>query len=738
VSSYLKFLRRVRIHGRECGAVARALRHKIVVNPLSAVDRKVLSTTNERKVMSRTTFFKRISLTVIAALAFGAFSSAPSQAVITGSTVSFDADDTVVLAGSIADSATAVLTQTFGATNTSGDSATVYVNITSANAGFGTLSMKNTDSSTNVQTVAGAQTTSACITYANTGCVAGGGVNSTYNSTNNLETGTTSAYNGAGYTRNDSRTVSLFLAPTAASATVKYSVKLAAISKTGTYTVTASVINYTGGSGAASTVSATATWTVTVTGPSNAVTAASVVRMARGTARPGIADSAVVSAATAYTQAANIWIDQKNSAGSALNGDRDTPAATSLAQGESITATITGQGFITSGSSSTGTAPTAATAVKTVTAASVQYLQIWSDGTAGTGSVSLTTGSGLSLGTKSFTFFGTRTGIKVVDTNMPIGREGTGSVGYTTGLNAPTVSTPAAFTIMVTDSGGRGSTVGTVDATSSNTAVVASVSCAAHSDLNAYSGVGIGGYNCEYATAATAKSGDKATITFRVTDPAGTNATTYFTATADVTVGGKVSTETAAFDKATYEPGEKMVLTLTAKDAAGNPVYDGASAASLSCNKTIGGATTDSEWGFYVNGKYVVGNNSYEVLLAPGSGGKFTCSGNGGASSLSVITASANVTDAGAAASIAAAEAATDAANEAIDAANAATDAANLAAEAADAATVAAEEARDAADAATAAVEALATEVATLMAALKAQITTLANTVAKIAKKVKA
>ena len=684
--------------------------------------------------MSRTTFFKRISLTVIAALAFGAFSSAPSQAVITGSTVSFDADDTVVLAGSTADSATAVLTQTFGATNTFGDSATVFVNITSANAGYATLAMKNTDSSTNVQTVAGAQTTSACISYGNTACVAGGGVQSTYNSTNNLETGTTSAYSGAGYTRNDSRTVSLFLAPTAASATVKYSVKLAAISKTGTYTVTASVINYTGGSGAASTVSATATWTVTVTGPSNTVTAASVVRMARGTARPGIADSTVVSAATAYTQAANIWIDQKNSAGAALNGDRDTPAATSLAQGESVTATITGQGFITAGSAFAGTAPTAATAVKTVTAASVQFLQIWSDGTAGTGSVSLTTGSGLSLGTKSFTFFGTRTGIKVVETNMPIGREGTGSVGYTTGLNAPTSSTPAAFTVMVTDSGSRGSTAGTVDATSSNTAVVASVSCAAHSDINAYSGVGIGGYNCEYTTAPTAKSGDKATITFRVTDPAATNAAGYFTATADVTIGGKVSTETAAFDKATYESGEKMVLTLTAKDAAGNPVYDGAGAASLSCNKTIGGSISDSEWGFYVNGKYVVGNNSYEVLLAPGSGGKFTCSGNGGASGLAVITASANVADA----SVAAAEAATDAANEAIDAANAATDAANLAAEAADAATVAAEEARDAADAATAAVEALATEVATLMAALKAQITTLANTVAKIAKKVKA
>ena len=734
MNSLFKFPCRVRIHGGGCGAVARALHHKARIHSLPAVEGKVSFTTHERKVMSKSTFFKRISLAVVAALAFGAFSSAPSQAVITSSSVSFDADDTVVLAGSTADSATAVLTQTFGATNTAGDSATVYVNITSANAGYATLSMRNTDSSTNVQTVAGTQNTSACITYANTGCVAGGGVYSTYNSTNNLETGTTSAYSGTGYTRNDSRTVSLFTAPTAASATVKYSVKLAGISKTGTYTVTASVINYTGGSGAASTVSATATWTVTVTGPSNAVTAASVVRMARGTARPGIADSTVVSAATAYTQAANIWIDQKNSAGSALNGDRDTPAATSLAQGESVTATISGQGFITAGATSTGTAPTAATAVKTVTAASVQYLHIWSDGTAGTGTVTLTTGSGLSLGTKTFTFFGTRTAIKVVDSNWTVGRAGTGSVGYTTGSTAPTASTPAAFTVKVTDAAGTGSTAGTVDVTSSNTAVIASASCVAHSDLNAYSGAGIGGYNCEYTTAATAKSGDKATLTFRVTDPAATNAAGYFTATAEVTVGGTVSTETAAFDKATYGPGDKMVLTLTGKDASGNPVYDGAAAASLTCNKTIGGSLADSEWGAYVGGKLVAGNNSYESLFAPASGGAFKCSGNGGASGLSIITAEASVTDS----TIAAVEAAQDAAAEAIDAANAATDAANLAAEAADAATVAAEEARDAADAATAAVEELATQVATLMAALKAQITTLANTVAKIAKKVKA
>ena len=87
---------------------------------------------------------------------------------------------------------------------------------------------------------------------------------------------------------------------------------------------------------------------------------------------------------------------------------------------------------------------------------------------------------------------------------------------------------------------------------------------------------------------------------------------------------------------------------------------------------------------------------------------------------------------------VAAAEAAGEIATEALDAANAATDAALSAAEAADAATAAATEAKESADAATAAVAALSAEVTKLMAALTAKVTTLSTLVAKIAKKVKA
>ena len=132
MSSYFKFLRRVRIHGRECGAVARALPHKIEANPLSAADKKVLSTTNERKVMSNSTFFKRIALTAIAALGFGMLSVAPSNATVTAHTLTIDsATDSITLG----DSATAVLSHSFVNLNAE-DSVTIRAIVTSSNASF--------------------------------------------------------------------------------------------------------------------------------------------------------------------------------------------------------------------------------------------------------------------------------------------------------------------------------------------------------------------------------------------------------------------------------------------------------------------------------------------------------------------------------------------------------------------------------------------------------------------------
>jgi trimeric autotransporter adhesin len=656
--------------------------------------------------MSKSTFFKKLAVGVVISLSAGVLSTIPASAVVTTSTVSFDADDSLTLSSTSADSATATLTQVFGTTAPAVESATVYVSVTSANATNATLHMQVSDSSTSSTVTSGVASTSPNVNFRLTNASTIGTA---------WETGSYGAYS-----RNDSRTVSLATSG-ASNGTVKYTVGLYGISKAGTYTVVASVVNNTG-SAEASTVAASATWTVTVTAQDvKAVAANTTSRIYAGTSVGTTDSKVIVSSSTLNGQAANILVTQKTAANTSAS--------------ESMTATLSGAGWLTTGSSATGsTQPTSATGVKTATVKAGDYIHVWPEGVAGAASITITTFSGVLLDTETLTFHGTRTSIAVDKANYTVGRAGNGLIGYTSGAASATMGLTdvAPIVVVVKDSGGRPVTNATPTVVSSNTAVIASGTCY----QNAYAANpgntgGRGYFNCDFVTAPTAKSGDKATLTFRVTNPAITTSTEYLTVTQDVTVGGVISTETAAFDKATYEPGGAMQITFTAKDSSGNPVYDGAATASLTCNKAIIGSIAS---GSYVGGKYVLGDDADEVLAAPGVGGAFKCAGNDGYLGTFTVSASSSVTDA----TMAAVDAATDAANEAIDAANAATDAANLAAEAADAATVAAEEARDAADAATAAVEELATQVATLMAALKAQITTLANTVAKIAKKVKA
>jgi len=120
--SHFKFLRRVRIHDGECGAVARALHHEVKIQSLPAAIEKVSMATKERKVMSSKTFFKRIAISAIAALGFGMLSVAPSQATVTSHTLTIDnAADSI----EVNDTATAVLTHSFVNLGYIGDSVTI-------------------------------------------------------------------------------------------------------------------------------------------------------------------------------------------------------------------------------------------------------------------------------------------------------------------------------------------------------------------------------------------------------------------------------------------------------------------------------------------------------------------------------------------------------------------------------------------------------------------------------------
>jgi len=452
--------------------------------------------------------------------------------------------------------------------------------------------------------------------------------------------------------------------------------------------------------------------------------------------------TASASAALAAANRGSILLTMKNTSGAAMT------------TGNTLTAQITsGPGYLVATTTDLPTADqcsatplysaTVGRAVSAFALDAINNIIICADGTPGVAKISLSVTNQLvttAWTTKEFTFFGTVRTLSIDTTNYTIGAAGgdetgaavsartaTGEVTNAGALTAGT-TTPA-FIIAAKDAAGQLATAASAPTLKSgNEAVIASASCALDDGQSAYSsGEGFGLYNCSFTTTATAKSGDKATLTLRISDPLGVSGIDYLTTTIAVTVGGTRYKETVAFDKTSYNPGEAMVITRTATDLSGNPVADGSSAPAVVFNKSIGGTAPAA--GFYVGGKLVTSSTKPGVF-APTASGVFEAriTGYNSALTTSAIVATSTV---GNDAATVASEAAADAAAEATDAANAATDAANAAAEAADAATAAAQDAADA-------VAALSAQVATLVSGLKAQLTALTNLVIKIQKKVKA
>jgi len=488
--------------------------------------------------------------------------------------------------------------------------------------------------------------------------------------------------------------------------------------------------------------------TMTVTAPTAVSATLSTAHIKSGnTETIADADTDAVTASGSATAATenrgSIALTMKNALGAAMS------------TGNTITAQITaGPGYLVALTADTPTddqcsttptySGTVGRAISGFDPGAIANIIICADGTAGKSTISLSVTNQLvttAWASKEFTFYGAVRTLSVATSNFTIGKAGgdetgaadtsrdaTGEVTNAGALTAST-STPA-FIIAAKDSAGQLATAANAPTViSSNVTVVASGTCVLDDGATAYSsGEGFGLYNCSYTTAATAKSGDKATLTFRIADPLGTAGIDYLTTTVDVTVGGSRYKETVAFDKASYSQGEAMVITRTAVDASGNPVADGSSAPAVVFNKAIGGTAPAA--GFYVGGKLVT-SATKPAVFAPTASGVFEARITGYNSSSVATSAIVATAEVGANAGEVASQAAADAAAEATDAANAATDAANAAAEAADAATAAAQDAADA-------VAALSAQVATMMAQLKAQLTALTNLVIKIQKKVKA
>jgi hypothetical protein len=413
--------------------------------------------------------------------------------------------------------------------------------------------------------------------------------------------------------------------------------------------------------------------------------------------------------------------------------------------GSKLTVSATGVGGVGIADAATPSASqcSASTVVRTasitVFTTGTETIYGCADGTAGTGTikVSLTDSDGVTsytLGTWTVTYYSNASVLSVSTTNFTIGKAGTttgnGVLAYrnaagealspidqTTTNGVGNGTTVPAFIVKAVDSSGNlAVSANTVSGKSSDTTVVASAACVADdgSSTTYSSGAGVGYYNCNFVTAANAKTGSSATITFRSVNP--DDATLYITAAAvTVTVGEKVAKTTLTSNASTYAVGSPMLVTFTATDSSGKPVYDGAtSPAAVTGSKALGGAAGFT--GYYVGGVDASASSLAKAkLYAPSLAGDFLLTATD--SALNALSLTLTAGD----------DAASSTSSLALDAANAATDAANNAYDEAQNATQAASDAL-------AAVTALSAQVEALIATVKS----LAAMVAKIKAKVKA
>jgi len=662
----------------------------------------VFMTTTERKRMSTKTTFKRIALVAVAALGLGVLSVAPSSATINATDVTLTATSPASVA--VGETATSTIVVSFigslafdsGNGGKSSDSVTVVV--TGSGAGGTPVLIATTDSS-NVK--------------------AGVGQYFSANGNATVEPIEISATLGDSMSANAAAT---FTKGT-------FTLNIKGVTTTGTYPYTAVVKETTSG-----TILKYVTFNVTVTAANTDVSTTYSKSYVNGNAS-GLLESDSSIVASAGSAATPVWVGRlftitKNSA------DTNVVSTTGAAVADSVTVVASGPGLL-------GVARTS-TLSKQVTMKYNDSVSIWSDGTAGTLTLSTYIGT-----TISSTYLLTQTAKTVTFTGKAVTLVATETAIVTAGgklssARADSVTVGSKIvTFTAKDSAGNAVTSAALNqnanlyAISSDTKVVAvSGSTVAY---KACTHIASGTWGCDMVVM------DSGTATITIADSFTVASSTYTSNAVTIRTASPTGYYgTIETDKTTYAPGELAVITVKSygrdlgivgqsavAGTASNPFTSIVQNKPFSSVKTgygFGSGATGTAWDL-TDATFVNGVETYVVYM-PVNAGTVTLTGYTKYESSTVntpVSVSISVVDP----TKDAADAATDAALEATDAAYAAQDAAQLAAEAADAATAAAE-------AATAAVEDLATQVASLFNDLQKQITTLANVVAKIAKKVKA
>lgn len=372
-------------------------------------------------------------------------------------------------------------------------------------------------------------------------------------------------------------------------------------------------------------------------------------------------------------------------AGTAAANIAVTPLLNSVASSVALTASITGPGNVSIGT--LGAAAVGKIQTESSASSALRYVNVWADGTAGTSVVTISQGSNV-IATKTITFSGTPVTFAATQSfsNLQVGANGTNNS-----------STSNAIAVKVTDVNGNLAVNGTTVYAASANPAVATVA----TSLNT-----VGGYAYFAVQGISAGS----TSILFTNQPTGTTPTVSITVTGVKVTSIVASTVTLTLDKATYAPGEKMVLTLSALDASGDGIADTGvytnflTAAGITTNVAIQGDVLTG-----VSPTFTNGQKKYN-LYAPASAGTINIFATTG-SSANLVTA-AQALALVATATVVADTTVTDALKAQIQALQTA-------------ATKAAEDAATAAATATTNAVALATANASAQAALTAQLTAL-------------
>jgi len=602
---------------------------------LEAATRKFLVTTNERKQMSTKTNFKRIALVAVAALGLGVLSSVPSQAAISGLTVTAT-DGTSSFA--VSDSTTAANLNITGLMEI-GDSITVQVVTKSVPVGtVPAVVMMNLDSGT--PTMAGSTVSIETVVASGSGTIAAGGtlvVSGNVSAGTPMDTVTSSNLirivraTSTGIT-NQNIGFQLDTNTARVAGTYTYTVLVKAFDKGSTkQTITNSQPDTTIIKDISIVVAAAASASTTPTATYSYVDLSSNTGAGNSAGRSDTTDDVISIVATAGTAAGSIFV-----------GNRNAANASGVAK-ESITATVVGAGLVCTGTLASATAGTCGKSVKVAATGDYQFL-LQADGSAGLSTITVTS---------------TVSGVTAVKT-----------LNYFS--KAAKTLTASVFTpILAIGTNDSAVAVSAVDSAGVAWAGSAYIYASAAADATAVGGSATTPVACTYRAAnathycpitATAAGTGK----FKVIDAA---TVALATATSnEVSVTSKTAvpaTVKISFNKATYAPGEVGSIVITPLDADGKTlpataITSGLASGGITSNLDLtynGGAVTLTGTTITTSaysGSTTSAGSQLIFFSAPTTGGKISLTAKGGTglpvAGQVAISASAEITDNAAAA----------------------------------------------------------------------------------------